>query len=85
MERYGYDTVETFIDKVLSLENLLDIDELFETSALKRKRQEQSDKQKSEDEDDGYLIDDRSQALKSFMRTKASNVKKKRPLVLKKI
>lgn len=76
MERYGYDTVETFIDKVLSLENLLDIDELFETSALKRKRQEQSDKQKSEDEDDGYLIDDRSQALKSFMRTKARNVKK---------
>ena len=28
MERYGADTVETFIDKVLSLENLLDINEL---------------------------------------------------------
>lgn len=76
MERYGYDTVETFIDKVLSLENLLDINELFETSALKRKRIEQSAQQKVESEDDGYLIDDRSQALKSFMRSKARTDKK---------
>ncbi len=71
MERYGYDTVENFVDKVLSLENLLDINELFETSALKRHRVEQTEQQKVENEDDGYLIDDRSAALKSFMRTKA--------------
>jgi stage V sporulation protein R len=76
MERYGYDTVETFIDKVLSLENLLDINELFETSALKRRRQELTDLEKEESGDDGYLIDDRSQALKSFMRSKARSEKK---------
>jgi stage V sporulation protein R len=76
MERYGYDAVETFIDKVLSLENLLDIDELFETSALKRERQELTDKQKAENADDGYLIDDRSAALKSFMRSKTRSSKK---------
>ena len=76
MEKYGHDTVETFIDKVLSLENLLDINELFETSELKRHRQEQSVQEKSESADDGYLIDDRSAALKSFMRTKARLNKK---------
>lgn len=68
MERYGADNVETFIDKVLSLENLLDINELFETTELKRKRRDQLEQQKIESEDDGYLIDDRSSALKSFMR-----------------
>lgn len=76
MERYGYDAVETFIDKVLSLENLLDINELFETSALKRERQELTDKQEAENADDGYLIDDRSAALKSFMRSKTRSSKK---------
>ncbi len=76
MERYGYETVENFIDKVLSLENLLDINELFETSALKRTRKEQNAQQKEESQDDGYLIDDRSQALKSFMRSKARSNKK---------
>lgn len=76
MERYGHDTVETFIDKVLSLENLLDINELFETSELKRSRQDQIVQQNVENEDDGYLIDDRSAALKSFMRTQARKDKK---------
>lgn len=76
MERYGHDAVENFIDKVLSLENLLDINELFETSELKRSRQEQFEQEKVETEDDGYLIDDRSAALKSFMRTKARLNKK---------
>jgi stage V sporulation protein R len=76
MERYGADAVETFIDKVLSLENLLDINELFETSALKRSRQELVQQQVAESGDDGYLIDDRSSALKAFMRTKARKDKK---------
>jgi stage V sporulation protein R len=76
MDRYGADAVETFIDKVLSLENLLDINELYETSALKRSRKELVDQEKVESEDDGYLIDDRSAALKSFMRTKARTSKK---------
>lgn len=81
MERYGADQVETFIDKVLSLENLLDINELFETSSLKRKRQELNDQQKIEEEDDGYLIDDRSSALKSFMRSQTRSSKKDEPKV----
>ena len=80
MDRYGADAVENFIDKVLSLENLMDINELFETSSLKRHRQEQSDQQKIESQDDGYLNDDRSQALKSFMRTKARINKRDEPL-----
>jgi stage V sporulation protein R len=76
MERHGHDTVETFIDKVLSLENLLDINELFETSELKRHREELVQKEKNEAGDDGYLIDDRSAALKSFMRSKSRSEKK---------
>jgi stage V sporulation protein R len=76
MEKYGHDTVENFIDKVLSLENLLDINELFETSELKRSREDQIVQEKVESEDDGYLIDDRSAALKSFMRTQARKDKK---------
>jgi stage V sporulation protein R len=76
MDKYGYDSVETFIDKVLSLENLLDINELFENSAVKRRRQEQSDQEKVETSDDGYMIDDRSAALKSFMRSKARSEKR---------
>lgn len=76
MDRYGQDQVENFIDKVLSLENLLDINELFETGTLKRQREVTKGQQLLEDEDDGYLIDDRSAALKSFMRTKERNKKK---------
>ena len=76
MEKYGQDNVETFIDKVLSLENLLDINELFETPELQRKRRDQSQRQKDEEADGGYFIDDRSAALKSFMRTKERNVSK---------
>ncbi|MGE3610203.1 MAG: SpoVR family protein [Bacteriovoracaceae bacterium] len=79
IEKYGNDTVETFIDKVLSLENLLDINELFESPELKRRRAEQFQKQREEASDDGYLIDDRSQALKSFMRSKARSNKKEDP------
>jgi stage V sporulation protein R len=70
MERYGQDNVETFIDKVLSLENLLDTNELFETSSLKRHRLEQEVISQEESVGEGYIIDDRSAALKSFMRSK---------------
>tara|TARA_Y100001954_G_scaffold239480_1_gene314502 strand:+ start:12203 stop:13690 length:1488 start_codon:yes stop_codon:yes gene_type:complete len=64
MEKFGQDRVEAFIDSVLSLENLLDTNVLFE-------------KQINEDDDDDYegleggdLQDERSQALKSFMDSK---------------
>lgn len=76
MERYGHDAVESFVDRVLSLENLLDVSELFETSALKRRRTELTEKAKNELSDDGYAMDDRSSALKSFMRTKTRNERK---------
>lgn len=77
MERYGQDTVEVFIDRVLSLENLLDISELFETPELKRSRQTLNKTAETEEEKgDGFLVDDRSQALKAFMRSKARGQKK---------
>jgi stage V sporulation protein R len=75
MDTYGADEVEHFIDKVHSLENLLDIGQLFETSEGKRKR---NDQQKIlEDEIRDSSTDDRSQALKSFMSSKIANNSKK--------
>ena len=38
MERYGTEKVELFIDKVLSIENLIDINNLFETSDVLQSR-----------------------------------------------
>lgn len=79
MERYGQDAVETFVDRVLSLENLLDINELFETPELKRGRAQTAKTAESESEStDGFLKDDRSQALKAFMRSKARGQKKEK-------
>lgn len=72
MEKYGADAVEQFIDRVLSLENLLDINELFETSEVKRRRQDIDSQAINENQDD-YLTDERSNALKSFMRSKQRN------------
>ncbi len=66
MDRYGQDAVEVFIDKVLSLENLLDPSVLFETPEVARRRIESMVDEEQED-----TGDDRSSALKSFMRTKA--------------
>lgn len=70
MEKYGTDRVENFIDRVLSLENLLDVNNLYETQDVLRSRAEKEQMAKSEDEKGGYLNDDRSDALKSFMRSK---------------
>lgn len=71
MERYGQDAVEVFIDRVLSLENLLDMNVLFETAEMRRN----SSSKKVEVEEGEFLNDDRSQALKSFMRTKTRGEK----------
>ena len=67
MEKYGQDVVEKFIDRVHSLENLLDIDVLFETPEVRRSRLEKEKESltKFEEGDDG-----RSSALQSFMRSK---------------
>lgn len=77
MERYGQDAVETFVDRVLSIENLLDIHELFETPELKRSRSDNRKTAQAESENggEGFLVDDRSQALKAFMRSKARGEK----------
>jgi len=71
MDRFGQDKVEDFIDKVLSLENLLDIDVLFETPDLARKRIEQQIK--AIEEESGEENSGVSSALKSFMRSKLFN------------
>lgn len=70
IEIHGQDKVEKFIDQVLSLENLLDINHLFETGEVLQSRKEKLDKANAESESDGYLNDDRSDALRSFMRSK---------------
>ncbi len=71
MERYGHDAVEVFIDRVLSLENLLDMNVLFETAEMRRN----SSNKKIEVDEGEFQNDDRSQALKSFMRTKTRSEK----------
>jgi stage V sporulation protein R len=75
MDRYGVEEVETFIDKVLSLENLLNVGELFESYDLQRKRREQL---RESHDDDNESSDDRSSALKSFMNSgdRAAKLKK---------
>lgn len=70
MERYGQERVEAFIDKVLSLENLLDINHLFETNEVIQSRKQMQTRYVEEQSTDGYMVDDRSAALKSFMRSK---------------
>ncbi len=59
MEKYGVERVENFIDTVLSFENLIDMLELVKPNATFDTDQEEVD-----------IKDDRSQALKSFMRSK---------------
>ena len=75
MELYGQEKVERFIDRVLSLENLIDVSNLFETQEVLLSRKEKEELAHLEELNDGYVIDDRSQALKSFMRSK-NRVKK---------
>jgi stage V sporulation protein R len=81
MEKYGHEKVERFIDQVLSLENLLDVNMLFETTELQRHRSE-LDKLAKEEEGKEFE-DDRSQALKSFIKSK--NKREQRPGVEKDI
>jgi stage V sporulation protein R len=71
MNRYGQDRVESFIDKVLSLENLLDHNLLFE----KRKKVIKVE----EEEYDEY--EGQSEALKSFFRSKKRYENEKNPVI----
>jgi stage V sporulation protein R len=69
MEKMGTDKVEAFIDRVLSIENLIDVSHLFETPDLDGRRKALNKQAISEaTTQDGYVNDDRSQSLKTFMR-----------------
>lgn len=69
MEKHGQTKVELFIDRVLSLENLLDMRHLFETNEVLQSREQKMKQYLEEKEKGGYLVDDRSTALKSYMRS----------------
>ena len=70
MDRYGQDKVEDFIDNVLSLENLLDINVLFETQEVRDSRREANRQAIAEMGSEHSESDERSQALRSFMKSK---------------
>jgi stage V sporulation protein R len=70
MERYGQNRVEEFIDRVNSIENLIDVGTLFETTESRRQSEERMN---SAREEIANQTDDRSSALKSFMRAKDRN------------
>ncbi len=72
MERFGQNRVEEFIDRVLSIENLIDVGVLFETQELNRQREERLISAK---EEIASAEDERSTALKSFMRAKEKSGK----------
>lgn len=72
MERYGQNRVEEFIDRVNSIENLIDVGYLFETQDSKRQSEE---RMKQAREEIAKAEDDRSNALKSFMRAKERSAK----------
>ncbi len=80
MEKYGHDRVENFVDKVLSIENLLDINQLFETHDAVRNRAELEQLAKSEQaksQEEGPMGHLNSPALRTFMRSKRLMEKKK--------
>jgi len=75
MEKFGQDKVEAFIDRVLSLENLLDINILFDkpdTLAKRDRHLEYLDEEEEFDELEGT-----SQALKTFINSKNRSKKEK--------
>jgi stage V sporulation protein R len=64
MERYGQNRVEEFIDRVNSIENLIDVGKLFETTESRRQSQERMNTVR---EEIANQTDDRSNALKGEM------------------
>ena len=70
MDRYGQEKVESFIDQVLSVENLMDMNMLFE----QRKKNHDSENDDKEEKSD---FEEVSSALKTFMRSNLSNKEEK--------
>ena len=75
MDRYGQDKVEQFMDQVLSLENLLDINVLFETPESRRSKTQKEQEPGKNDDNDDKSGDGKTEHLKSFMRSKLFNSK----------
>lgn len=66
MEIHGQDKVEILIDRVLSLENLLDMSVLFDSpDKIHHKKRAEDNKKEQGQEEEGV-----SQALRSYMKTK---------------
>jgi stage V sporulation protein R len=72
MDQYGQDRVEDFIDKVLSVENLLDGSNLFRNSELGRT----NNIGKAVEDGDNADDEGQSKALQSFLRNKKRESKK---------
>lgn len=72
MEKYGVDAVESFIDKVLSIENLIDGNLLFQSFHKRDKREKKNEKE----DESGKNLDQGTAHFQSFMRSKARNEKK---------
>ena len=72
MDLHGQDTVEEFIDRIHSLENLLDTNILFETLELRysrmRKERQYKKQRSGKNPKEEATQDGRSEYLKSFMR-----------------
>ena len=77
MEKYGQTKVEEFIDKVLSLENLVDPSMLFETPDAKRRRKELEERAILEKEEEADALG--SSALDSYIRSQKRAAKKNAP------
>ncbi len=77
MDLHGQDTVEEFIDRVHSLENLLDTNILFETLELRysrmRKERQYKKQRSGKNSPQDFPQDERSEYLKSFMRSQTSS------------
>ncbi len=70
IEKYGVEKVENFIDSVLSLENLINIDHLFETDEVIRAREEKEKQFAYENSIEYQPVDKNSEALKTYLRSK---------------
>lgn len=82
MKKYGQDRVESFIDSVLSLENLVSVSELFETPELKRSRKENNERLQKNINKTKLKIHD--EALKEILKND-KKVKKEEGVSLNKI